>query len=42
LGSPMEEVQGRAYAAALILTIIVLLINVTSRLMNNKLSKHKI
>jgi phosphate transport system permease protein len=42
LGSPMEEVQGRAYAAALILTIIVLLINITSRLMNNRLSKHKI
>ena len=42
LGSPIAEVQGRAYAAALILTIIVLVINVTSRLLNNKLSKHKI
>jgi phosphate transport system permease protein len=42
LSSPMEEVQGRAYAAALILTIIVLLINITSRILNNKLSKHKI
>jgi phosphate transport system permease protein len=42
LGSPMEEVQGRAYAAALILTIIVLLINIISRILNNKLSKHKI
>ena len=42
LGSPVPEVQGRAYAAALILTIIVLLINITSRILNNKLSKHKI
>ena len=42
LGSPMPEVQGRAYAAALILTIIVLVINILSRIMNNKLSKHKI
>ena len=42
LGSPVPEVQGRAYAAALILTIIVLVINITSRMLNNKLSKHKI
>lgn len=42
LGSPLEAVQGRAYAAALILTIIVLLINITSRILNNKLSRHKI
>ncbi|MEP7265368.1 MAG: phosphate ABC transporter permease PstA [Bacteroidota bacterium] len=42
LGSPLEAVQGRAYAAALILTIIVLLINIISRILNNKLSRHKI
>ncbi len=42
LSSPIEEVQGRAYAAALILTIIVLLISMTSRFISNKLSKHKI
>ena len=42
LSSPIDAVQGRAYAAALILTIIVLIINVTSRFLNNKLSKHKI
>lgn len=42
LSSPIEEVQGRAYAAALILTIIVLLISITSRIISNKLSKHKI
>lgn len=42
LSSPIEEVQGRAYAAALILTIIVLIISITSRIISNKLSKHKI
>ncbi len=42
LSSPIEEVQGRAYAAALILTIIVLFISITSRIISNKLSKHKI
>lgn len=42
LSSPIEEVQGRAYAAALILTIIILLINVFIRIANKKLSKHKI
>lgn len=42
LSSPIPEVQGRAYAAALILTIIVLIINISSRILNNKLSKHKI
>lgn len=42
LSSPLEEVQNRAYAAALILTIIILIINVIIRLVNKKLSKHKI
>lgn len=42
LSSPMEEVQTRAYAAALILTIIILTINVVIRIINKKLSKHKI
>lgn len=42
LSSPIEEVQGRAYAAAFILTIIVLLISIISRYISNKLSKHKI
>ena len=32
LGSPIEEVQGRAYASALILTIIILIISLSSRL----------
>lgn len=42
LSSPIEEVQSRAYAAALILTIIILTINVFIRIANKKLSKHKI
>ena len=42
LGSPVEEVQGRAYASALILTIVVLIITVLSELLIKKFSKHKI
>lgn len=42
LGSPMEEVQNRAYAAALILTIIILIISLSARFFNAKLSKSKI
>jgi len=40
LGSPVEEVQGRAYASALILTILVLIITVLSEVMIKKFSKH--
>jgi phosphate transport system permease protein len=42
LSSPIEEVQGRAYAAALILTILILIINVMIRIVNKRLGKHKI
>ncbi|WP_428331201.1 PstA family ABC transporter permease [Mucilaginibacter sp.] len=42
LGSPVEEVQGRGYASALILTIIVLIITVLSDILIKKYSKHKI
>ena len=42
LGSPVEEVQGRAYASALILTIVVLIITVLSEVLIKKFSKHKI
>jgi phosphate transport system permease protein len=42
LGSPVAEVQGRAYASALILTILVLIITVLSEVMIKKFSKHKI
>ncbi|MFA4852379.1 MAG: phosphate ABC transporter permease PstA [Bacteroidales bacterium] len=40
LGSPIEEVQNRAYAAALILTIIVLILSLSARFINKKLSKN--
>jgi phosphate transport system permease protein len=42
LGSPIEEVQNRAYAAALILTIIVLILSLSARFFSRKLSKNKI
>ena len=41
LGSPIEEVQGRGYASALILTIVVLIITVLSELLVKKFYKHK-
>ncbi len=42
LGSPIEEVQNRAYASALILTIIVLILSLSARYFSRKLSKNKI
>jgi len=42
LGSPVEEVQGRAYASALILTIIVLIIAVLSSVLAKRFSKNNI
>lgn len=42
LGSPVEEVQNRAYAAALILTIIILVISISARYFSRKLSKNRI
>ena len=42
LGSPVEEVQGRGYASALILTIIVLIITVLSEILLKKFNKNKI
>ena len=42
LGSSVEEVQGRGYASALILTIIVLIITVLADILIKKFSKHKI
>jgi phosphate transport system permease protein len=42
LSSPIAEVQERAYAATLVLTIIILLLSILSRIINLKLSKHKI
>ena len=42
LGSPFPEVQQRGYAAALILTIIVLLVSLGSRLASSRLSKYTV
>ncbi|MDF2432381.1 MAG: phosphate transport system permease protein [Mucilaginibacter sp.] len=42
LSSPVEEVQGRGYASALILTIIVLVITVLAEILIKKFSKHNI
>jgi phosphate transport system permease protein len=42
LGSPVAEVQGRAYASALILTVLILIVAVLSDIMTKKFSKHKI
>jgi phosphate transport system permease protein len=40
LGVPVPEVQGRAYASALILTILILTISVASRLLSRRLTRH--
>jgi len=42
LSSPIAEVQDRAYAAALILTIIVLILSISARYYSRKYSKNKI
>lgn len=39
LGSPIPEVQERAFASALILTVIILIISVMARLLSKKYSK---
>ena len=42
LSSPIPEVVDRAYAAALVLTIIVLILSISGRFITNKFSKNKI
>jgi phosphate transport system permease protein len=42
LSSPVQEVQERAYAAALILTVLVLILSLTARFFSRKYSKNKI
>lgn len=42
LSTPFPEVQQRAYAAALVLTIIVLLISIISRWLSSRLSKYSV
>ncbi len=40
LSSPIEEVQNRAYAAALVLTIIILILSFSARYFSRRLSKN--
>ena len=42
LGSPVEEVQNRGYASAIILTVIVLILSLASRYISSRYSKNKI
>jgi phosphate transport system permease protein len=42
LGSPVEEVQNRAYASAVILTVLILILSFTARYFSSRFSKHKI
>jgi phosphate transport system permease protein len=42
LGSPVEEVQNRAYASAVILTVIILLLSFSARYFSSRYSKNKI
>ena len=42
LGSPVVEVQNRAYASAVILTVIILILSFSARYFSSKFSKHKI
>jgi len=42
LGSPIPEVVERAYASALILTILILIISISSRLLTNRFKKNVI
>ncbi len=40
LGVPIPEVQGRAYASALVLTIMILIISIAARLLSRRLTRH--
>jgi len=42
LGTPFPEVQNRAYASALILTVIILIISLASRILTRRFTKHVI
>jgi phosphate transport system permease protein len=42
LSSPIPEVKDRAYASAVILTVIILIISILARLYSKKYQKHKI
>jgi phosphate transport system permease protein len=40
LGTPIAEVQQRAYASALILLVIILIVSITARLLSKRMSKY--
>jgi phosphate transport system permease protein len=42
MSSPIAEVKERAYASALILTLIILIISIVSRIISTRYQKHKI
>ena len=42
LSSPIEEVKQRAFASAVVLTVIILIISILSRVLSRKYQKHKI
>jgi len=42
LSTPIKAVRDRGYASALILTVIILLISITIRIISNRLNRHKI
>jgi phosphate transport system permease protein len=42
LGTAVPEVQDRAYASALILTVLILIISVSARLLTARISKHAV
>jgi phosphate transport system permease protein len=42
LGSPINEVKQRAFASALVLTIIILIISILARVFSRKYIKHKV
>lgn len=42
LASPVEEVQNRAYASAIILTVIILILSFSARFVSSRYSKNKI
>lgn len=42
LGAPIKEVQNRAYASAVILTLIILIVSILSRILYNKFDQNRI
>jgi len=42
LGTPFPEVQERAYASALILTVIILIVSITARILTRRFSRHAV